>query len=167
MPASEPEPVRSGDTPEPLVSDEEFDEYERADPGPSEEEERYSQKKLRYYALIVARLGEPSSEMVGELRRLILRTARYMRLVGLRAPSAVLEREQVLIEHALDHLDPLWRTDGLSPEDAEAYRQASDRRSTALYDNLESDRASRADARTPSVGGDPRTPIERADDNPV
>ena len=146
--------MSASDTPEPPVSDEEFDEYERADPGPSEEEERYSQKKLRYYASLAARLGEPSSEMVGEMRRLILRTARYMRLVGLRAPSAVLEREQVLIEHALDHLDPLWRTDGLSPEDAEAYRQASDRRSAVLYDNLSRDR-------------DTRSAAERADDNPV
>ena len=147
----------------------EFDEYARADPGPSPEEERYVRLQQRYYARLRARVREPNQDTLVEIVHLINRVGRRLRLEELGAPRVVMDREKILIERALDTLDPYWRTHGLSPGDYQAYQNATDERNAIFYDNLQSDRAARAaaDTRTPSVGGDPRTPLERADDNPV
>ena len=151
-------------TPEPPVSDAEFDEYERADPGPSEAEEKYVAQQQRYYARLRARVREPSNATFVELVHLINRVGRRLRLEELGAPPVIMDREKSLIEKALDTLDPYWRTHGLSPEDWQAYQAATDERNAVLYDNLANDRASRADA---TSRADARTPAERADDNPV
>lgn len=127
----------------------EEDEYARADPGPSPEEEIFIKRQEIYYRRLRARLGEPTAKTVVQLAQLLARAGRYMRLSELRAPSVVLDKEGDLVRRSLDRLDPLWRTHGLSPEDWAAYQAATDQRNAVLYDNLARDRATRASSDKP------------------